>query len=130
VLRHGKKVPAHRFSYEISNGPIPPGMMVCHHCDTRACIRPSHLFLGTQKDNIQDAVSKNRMARGTRHGSHTKPETLRRGMGHGMAKLKDDEVIQIRQLAGSATQEAIAKLYGVSQFKVSSIIRRKTWAHI
>lgn len=51
---------AHRASYEINIGPIPDEMLVCHHCDNPQCVRPEHLFLGTQKENHQDMLSKKR----------------------------------------------------------------------
>lgn len=51
---------AHRVAWEMENGPIPGGMYVCHRCDNPACIRPEHLFLGTQLDNIRDMVAKGR----------------------------------------------------------------------
>ena len=60
--RGRKTLFAHRFSWEEENGPIPNGLFVCHSCDNPACVRPSHLFLGTQKDNIRDMMSKNRGA--------------------------------------------------------------------
>ena len=57
----GKTYRAHRIAWELTNGAIPNGLYVCHHCDVPLCVNPGHLFLGTQTDNLQDARKKGRM---------------------------------------------------------------------
>jgi len=51
---------AHRLAWQLENGPIPDGMMICHRCDTRDCVNPEHMFLGTAADNNRDTRDKGR----------------------------------------------------------------------
>src|SRR3990167_11268090 len=83
VWNRGHREGAHRVAYALSIGAIPDGMFVCHHCDTPACVRPDHLFLGTHDDNMRDAFLKGRKARGESHGS---------------AKLSCDDVEHMKRL--------------------------------
>jgi len=62
ITLNGKSHKAHRFFYELYNEQkIPKGMLICHKCDNRRCVNPSHLFIGTSKDNFEDAVLKGRI---------------------------------------------------------------------
>lgn len=61
LARNGRTLRAHREAYRLVSGSIPPGVMVLHKCDVRACVNPDHLFLGTADDNTQDMISKGRM---------------------------------------------------------------------
>lgn len=59
-----RQVGAHRWSWIDANGPIPDGLFVLHSCDTPACVRPDHLHLGTQKENLREASARHRMSNG------------------------------------------------------------------
>jgi hypothetical protein len=72
--RSRESKPAHRVSWELHYGPIPPDLFVCHHCDNPKCVRPSHLFIGTAADNVHDSMAKGRFnsARIRRTRTHCK----------------------------------------------------------
>jgi len=116
----------HRVSYKLFCGKIPKGLLVCHKCDNPICVKPQHLFLGTYKDNIQDAIKKGRF------GTH-----FVKGELHMNAKLKDKAVKEIRKLYGKGrygkgefTQQELSKRFNVSQLAINFVVRRKTWKHI
>lgn len=127
-----KSVRCHRFSWEIHNGPIPEGLLVCHKCDNPACVRPDHLFLGTHKDNMRDMSAKGRAASGDRNFMRKCPELVLRGESHPLSPFTDEDVIAIRKLylSGAASQVAIANLYGVTHRAIGRIVKGQTWKHI
>jgi DNA-binding transcriptional regulator YiaG len=130
VIRRGRgSQGAHRYSYELVHGPITDGRHVCHKCDVRNCVRPEHLWLGSQAENIQDAAQKHRMSSGERHRSRTHPESIDRGEEHPQAKLTEDQVRAIRATTG-VSKRALARRYGVADSTIRKIIDRRKWAHI
>lgn len=107
---------AHRVSWELHNGPIPAGLCVCHHCDNRPCVNPSHLFLGTAADNAADKVAKGRCPKSA-------PGV--QGELHGSAKLTADAVRAIRVSRESGT--VLARRYGVSPEAIRLARLGRTW---
>ena len=113
---------AHRVSYRLLIGDIPDGLHCLHRCDVPNCVRPSHLFLGTQSDNMVDMVAKGR-------GRQPLPPI---GEQHRHAKLNRVDVYCVRQIVsqGIASQRRVARLFGVSPSAVEQIINNKRWRHL
>jgi hypothetical protein len=109
---------AHRVSWLINKGQIPVGLCVLHRCDVPACVNPDHLFLGTNKDNVDDKMKKRR------HNSG-------KGEHHGVSKLKNEQVLEIRKMFASGTpRQVIANKFSITWENVHSIVTRKTWREI
>lgn len=110
----GRHHPSNRIAYMLSNGDIPLGQVVCHTCDNPRCCNPSHLFLGTPRDNNDDKVCKRR---------HSHAES------HGNAKLSNSQVRDIRAKAAGKKlygRNALAAQFAVSPEYIGEIVRNET----
>ena len=109
---------AHRLSWVIHNGiDVPKGFVVMHICDNTPCVNPSHLRLGTQKDNVRDAFQKKRMV-----GSS--------GSKNGRSILLEKDIPKIRQLFNKKTLAQIARDFGISPTTIWEIKNGRKWSHI
>jgi hypothetical protein len=109
---------AHRWAYEQVHGPLPPHLDACHSCDVRRCVNVAHLFPGTRKANMEDAVRKGRMDR-----TH-KPK----GEAHGRATLNWDLVREMRALHGEgASLTWLSGQFDTSVANAHRIINNQLW---
>ncbi|RLB66252.1 MAG: hypothetical protein DRH08_06660 [Deltaproteobacteria bacterium] len=113
----GKAVLAHRFSYELANGPIPKGYLIRHSCDNPACVNPEHLLAGTQADNMKDMVDRRRWG---------DPREYERRYGN--AHMSPKEALEAKlMLAAGYPHTDIAEKFGVHKASISHMSRGKTW---
>jgi hypothetical protein len=109
---------AHRVAYEIEYGPIPRGLHVLHRCDTRLCVRPSHLWLGTNADNVRDKMAKGR-------------HRVRTGVDVNTAKLTPELVAALKiDRANGSTYSELVKKYGIAKSSVARIVRGQSWKSV
>ncbi len=108
---------AHRAAFRIFKGDIPQGMKVLHKCDTRCCVNPEHLTLGTQKQNMQDMVAKGRNRCVPQHGEKNP-----------MSRLTRAQVEEIRRrVAEGETQRSMCAIFNVSPMTINRIVRKESW---
>lgn len=120
----GKHLKAHRAAWTITNGEIPPPhtgpqrMLVCHKCDNRRCCNPAHLFLGTNRDNVDDMMRKGRTARNP-------------GTRNGQSKLNPLKVREIRYMHSTGKDcNTIARLFNLDPRTIEFVVTRVTWRHV
>ncbi len=115
--RDGKsmRISAHRSSYEMHNGLIPRGMFVLHTCDNPACVRPDHLRLGTQTDNMRDCAKKGRTNQGERMWKSV---------------LTDATARRALELSKTHSHADVARMLNVERPVISYLCEGKTWKHI
>lgn len=113
---------AHRVSFSVFKQEIPEGIFVLHSCDNSKCVNPDHLHLGTQKDNMREMRERGRdndISRG------------RCGENHGMSKLTEDQVSEIRSLRKQGVYGTeIAKKFNVTNTLIYLICNNKIWKNI
>lgn len=112
-----KMIYVHRVAYQEWVSDIEDGGVICHRCDNPPCMNPDHLFVGSMRDNMRDAVSKRRHAHGERSGT---------------SKLTDAQVLEIRAayVPWKVTQAYLAEVYGVAQPTIARIIAGEDWKHL
>lgn len=107
---------AHRISWLIHFGEVPEKKQVLHKCDNRKCVNPNHLYLGTHKDNMQDAYNRMTMIRGERHHN---------------AKLTKEKVIELRnRYADGESIRSLSRSFKLDRATVKASATRKTWRQV
>jgi hypothetical protein len=129
LLWGGRIQSAHRVAWVLTNGSIPVGLRALHHCDNPPCVRPDHLFLGTQRDNLRDASSKRRTVFQRHPELRGHGRTVGRpGALNPCAKLTESAVLEIREAYQKGSgQRVLAQRYRVSRDTIRSVVMGHSW---
>jgi hypothetical protein len=120
-----RKELAHRWLWKQLVGPLDSKTFLCHHCDNRRCVELSHLFPGSNSDNMQDCLRKGRWQ------SEVRDQTKRRGENEPHAKLTEANVRAIREeRQEGATLKSLGEQYGVSLGTIWRVVQRLSWNHV
>jgi hypothetical protein len=109
----------HRLAWALANGPIPKGLHILHNCDVRACVNPAHLRLGTNRENVDDMMSRGRWG---------PPRSHPKGSSSPVSKLTEKQALELYHSKEHA--KVLAKRFCVSPSTVYMIRGKKVWAHI
>ena len=115
----GKPKPAYRISWILTNGDIPEALVVRHKCRSKACVNPEHLELGTQKENMEDAIRDGTIAKGETSGTHKLTESQVKDF------LKNKPNIRINDYVITKSKEL-----NVKHTTLYDILYNRTWKHI
>lgn len=134
ILSKAAPITLHRASWIIHNGKIPKGLYICHTCDNRRCWNIEHLFCGTPTDNVRDMIAKGRQRHdviftGDDHWTRRMPEKVRKGHKHGGAKLKPNEVREIRSRSNEM-HLTLATEFNVTRSTITAILNRRKWREL
>ena len=109
---NGRPTRVHRVAWILSRGPIPAGLLVCHHCDTPCCVNVDHLYLGTDLDNARDTSTRGRW-------------NSRAGELNPRVRLTKEQAESV--LTDPRNGPELAAFYGVNRSTINRIRRGETW---
>lgn len=108
---------AHRVAWELCFGPIPKGMHVLHACDNPPCCKPTHLQLGSHRENMAESALRGRHAHGSRHSR---------------ARLTEADVVAVRfaHALSGCSHSRMARALGINPGNAHRLLTRKSWRHV